>query len=344
MIEVIIKEADSRQRVDKYIIKLLPGASKSLIYKQIRKKNITLNGKKISGSEILSAGDGIQFFFSNETFDKFSNSYDDSTINELYNNALDAYNSRSDVHIVYEDDNIACVNKPDNFLSQMADSKSYSINEWFIGYLISKGISNKDTLRHFKPSVLNRLDKNTTGMVICSKSLLGANVISELIRDRSLKKYYLTVVAGTFNKDGEYTAYHHKDETNNIVTIKGKAEDYKPGTSYSQIVTGIRKVATYKIDSIGDISLLEIELITGKSHQIRAHLAYLGYPVLGDTKYGNSKLNNKLKEIGIKHQMLHSYKIKMPNSLPEGMEALNQKEIICNPPDNWRKLNVNLEI
>lgn len=345
MIEIIIPAADARQRVDKYIVRLLPGAGKSLIYKQIRKKNITLNSKKMTGSEILSDGDKLQFFFSDETFNKFKNTEavaDDAEY--LITVAKKAYDTIKNVEVIYEDDNIICINKPVNTLSQRADDNELSLNEWLLGYLISTGNISSESIKTFKPSVLNRLDRNTTGMVIGSKTFLGANVISELLRDRTVNKYYLTVVKGRFLNDGIYQAYHYKDDASNKVTIADSVDKLPDSPKVSSIKTGIRLVKKLSDNMYGDLSVLEIDLITGKSHQIRAHLAHLGYPVLGDIKYGDKKLNERLRKNGISTQMLHSYKMQMPSEMPEAMSMLKDKTIVCNPPQFWRRINVDLEI
>lgn len=345
MIEVIIESKDSRQRVDKYITRLLPGANKSLIYKQIRKKNITLNGSRISGNEILEPGDTIQLFFSDETFYKFTNNVDLS----VFNNAIELANRAfcdkeiDDIEIVYEDSNIILLNKPSGVLTQSASGKEVSLNDWLLGYLLATRAVTRLSLATFKPSVLNRLDRNTSGLVIGSKSLLGANTISQMLKERTLHKYYLTFVAGKFSKELNLSGYHHKDEMTNIATIKNELDDDDDPAEYDRISTRFIPLNFINNIRLGNITMLEVELITGKSHQIRAHLGAIGFPILGDHKYGDNKINHALYSINIHNQMLHAYKLVIPDIMPEGMQNLASKTFICNPPAKWSVINGNLE-
>ena len=161
MIEIIVDAADSMQRVDKYLIRQLPGAGKSLIYKQIRKKNITLNGSKMSGQEKLAKGDTIQLYFADETYEKFR----EPLYNELNEKTLalcdKAYETLTGIRVVYEDENILVLNKPMGILSQQAIENDMSLNEWAIGYLHNNGTVDARSLAHFKPSVLNRVQDLT---------------------------------------------------------------------------------------------------------------------------------------------------------------------------------------
>lgn len=344
MIEIIISAADSKQRVDKYIARLLPGAGKSLIYKQIRKKNITLNKKKMTGSEILNTNDTLQFFFSEDTFNKFSNATQESSDNTMIEKSLQMYTKNQNIELIYEDSNILCINKPIGILSQTAGTNELSLNEWAIGYLANSGHVTNNNIKMFKPSILNRLDKNTTGLILVSKSLLGANTISKALRERSIQKYYLTIVKGNFTKNGIHKAFHYKDEKNNKVTISVDKNCFDDLDNVSEIQTGFEVIQKVRHEALGDLSLLKVHLITGKSHQIRAHLSYLGYPVLGDTKYGDAQSNKVIRNYGISTQMLHSYQMIMPDTLPVELKELEGIEIICKPPAFWRKLNVNMEI
>ncbi len=344
MIEVTVDAANSRQRADKFIIRSLPGASKSLIYKQIRKKNITLNGTKMNGSEILETGDKLQFYFSDETYQKFKADVDLSIFDEVIELASRAYDSDiKGIEVIYEDDNIILMNKPSGVLSQSAAGNEISLNEWLLGYLLDTKAINRLTLTNFKPSVLNRLDRNTSGIVIGSKSLLGANVISSMLKDRSLHKYYLTYVTGNFNEDTTLSGYHHKDQLSNMATIKQELEPNDNPADFDRILTRFTPVRHITNNRLGDITLLEVKLITGKSHQIRAHLASIGNPILGDHKYGDKKVNHSLFSLNIHNQMLHAYKLVMPDKMPDGMENLEGRVYTCNPPKEWSKIDGNLE-
>ena len=181
MKETIIKENESGQRLDKYLKKYLPQAPGSFIYKMLRKKNITLNGKKAAGQEKLNTGDSIKFFLAEETIDKFTGNAA----------ASESYPVKKDLEIIYEDDNILLINKPAGMLSQKAKKEDVSLVEYVIGYLLSNGSVTKEELLTFHPGICNRLDRNTSGMVVAGKSLAGLQIMGEAFKERTLAKYYL---------------------------------------------------------------------------------------------------------------------------------------------------------
>ena len=296
MKEFIINKTNENQRLDKYLKRILPASSNSFLYKMLRKKNIELNGKRAKGDEILKSGDSIKIFFSDDTYSKMSES-----AKEDISIFLDAYKSIKNVEIVFEHEDFMIVNKPEGVLTQKDKSSIPSLNEWCIGYLLSKNFIDENSLKEFKPSVLNRLDRNTKGLVIFGKTLTGSQRLSELIKKRDLKKYYFAKTEGGCNLNGLYKAYLSKDEKSNKVTIYDDIKNIPKDIKYSPIYTKINVLKSEK-----DFSLLEIELITGKSHQIRAHLLHLGFPLLGDKKYGGKadKSNN--------YQDLIAYKLVFP--------------------------------
>ena len=315
MKEFIINKTNENQRLDKYLKRILPASSNSFLYKMLRKKNIELNGKRAKGDEILKSGDSIKIFFSDDTFSKMSDS-----VKENLNIFLDAYKNIKNVEIVFEHEDFMIANKPEGVLTQKDKSSIPSLNEWCIGYLLSKKFINEKTLKEFKPSVLNRLDRNTKGLVIFGKTLAGSQRLSELIKKRDLQKFYFAKTEGGCYLNGLYKAYLSKDEKTNKVTIYDDIKNIPANIKYSPISTKINVLKSEK-----DYSLLEIELITGKSHQIRAHLAHLGYPLLGDKKY-NGKTDSNLK-----YQELIAYKLVFPkfedndswNSLSEKIIKIN---------------------
>ena len=302
----------ANQRLDKYIKRILPGCPNSLLYKQLRKKNITLNGKKADGTEIVSEGDSVEVFFSDETFEKFSSNADVDL--SRYESA---FRDIGNIDAVYEDDDIVVFNKPAGLLSQSEISGKVSVNDYLIGYLLDTGKCSADSLKAFKPSVCNRLDRNTSGLILCSKSLEGAHFLSEKIKSRDIEKYYLALVYGRFDKAFEATAFVCKDEKNNML-------EFVSADSFGavEIKTGFEPMCFND-----ELSLVKIRLYTGKSHQIRAHLSHLGYPVIGDVKYGNPGKS----KITAKRQMLHSYITVLDNEksfkapVPEDMKRLLDK-------------------
>ena len=266
------------------------------IYKMLRKKNITLNGKKAMGNEMLSLSDSVHLFFSDETYAKFSEVIPAKTA------AFNTFDFASCV--IYEDEDILIVNKPPGILSQPERAGGESLASDLINYLLSSGKISQEELRTFHPAPVNRLDRNTSGLVLCGKSLKGSQFLSGIIKSREVKKHYLTVVSGEI-EDGIYEAYLKKDPAANKVSIRRNQAE-----GFSHIATGVRVLS--KTDTY---SLLDIDLITGRTHQIRSHLAWLGVPVIGDVKYGDRELAGRLKkETGLRHQFLHADRIIFPKA------------------------------
>lgn len=298
------------QRLDKFLHKVLPEAGNSFLYKMLRKKNITLNGKKAEGKEMLAVGDEIKFFFSDETYTKFAGMAAIDKNNTVANtkNPTDtiqeyscAYKNLHGISILYEDDNVVMLNKPVGILTQKANPSDLSLNEWLIGYLLEENAITEDELRTFHPSVCNRLDRNTSGIVLCGKSLAGSQELSRVIKDRSIRKFYYTVCVGKITEDAVIDGYLYKDEKTNKVTVMREL----PSLDCSPIRTAYHPLAISN-----SYTLLEVELITGKTHQIRSHLASIGHPIIGDGKYGNRKCNLKFREeYSLQNQLLHAHHV-----------------------------------
>ena len=332
MREWTVKSGEKDQRFSKYLQRRLPGAPSSFLYKMLRKKNITLNGKKASGSELLLEGDLVTLFLSDETISKFGGETaggekkEESGSDEALKEYVKAYRQIrgriGDDGILYEDSDILAVRKPVGVLSQKASDTDRTMNEWLLGYLIEKGEADASSLRRFKPSVCNRLDRNTGGILICSKSLTGARKIAELLRDRTLRKYYRAVVLGTVKKGGRIEGYLRKDELTNTVSFSASSKGGGNWTKtvYEPIIAGKR------------YSLLEMELITGKTHQLRSHLAQMRHPILGDPKYGDTGVNEKIRgEFGLRGQMLWCCRVEFPH-MDGDLAGLSEKVIVCDPP------------
>lgn len=294
----MIEKNEAGQRLDKFLAKYMNEASKSFFYKMMRKKNITLNGKKCEGNEKLAEGDVVKLFLAEDTIEKFSS----VQVQEV---------KKVDLDILYEDDEIILVNKPAGMLSQKAKETDESLVEYLIDYLLGSGKLTESGLRAFRPSVCNRLDRNTSGIVTAGKSLAGLQMLSGVFKDRSIHKYYQCLVSGEIRDVKTVDGWLLKDEKKNQVRILTEAEAKRFGgrdgdEEPKRIRTKYEPIATD-----GRFTLLKVTLLTGRSHQIRAHLASLGHPIVGDFKYGGvSKVNPSGRTV--KYQLLHSYRLEFP--------------------------------
>ena len=225
------------------------------------------------------------------------------------------------LNIVYEDSNVIFINKPAGMLSQKSVPSDVSLNEYLLGYLEKSGQWKQEESKAFRPSVCNRLDRNTSGMVICGKSMAGLQQMAALLKDRMLHKYYLCLVKGVMTESQHLEGYLLKDENSNQVKIFQKETE-----GAAHIITEYEPLYTE-----GETTLLKVILVTGKSHQIRAHLSSIGHPIIGDPKYGERKVNAFFREThGIKNQMLHAWKLTFPE-LAEPLDNLSEKSFEAEP-------------
>lgn len=314
MRELMFQE-DAGQRLDKYLQKYLKLAPKSFLYRMLRKKNIVLNGKKADGSEKLKQGDVIRLYLSDETLEKFRE--EDRS-----------YPVWPDLEIVYEDRQVLMVNKPAGMLSQKAAPEDVSLNEYLVGYLLAGGQVTRESLAGFTPGVCNRLDRNTSGLVIGAKTLGAAQEIGRLLKERQAGKYYLALVKGTIRRGERIRGWLVKDRKKNQVTVSRK-----PAEGGAPIETAYEPLA-----SNGAMTLLKVELVTGKTHQIRSHLAGTGHPLAGDGKYGDATFNRYFRErYRLNSQFLHSWKIEFP-AMDAPFDALSRRTVTAEPPELFRKI------
>lgn len=342
MILLRVTKNDAGQRFDKYLKRQLKEAPNSFLYKMLRKKNIVLNGRRAAGSELLCENDEIKLFLSEETYEKFCGDGCASVKAALDINISSykaAYKSLKGIETVFENEHVLILNKPAGILSQKARREDLSTNEWLIGYLLETGFTSLKALLTFKPSVCNRLDRNTSGLLVCGKTLTGSRYMSSIIKDKSLAKYYYALITGHADIDIRMSGWLCKDAENNKVTIY-QNETAIPSLRKNEaeyIDTSFKAVKL--INALGsDITLIEVRLFTGKTHQIRAQLSAMGYPIIGDRKYGSEKINRKFYDTGVRNQLLHAYKLVFPQNDDTRFSDLSEMTLTCALPEMFERL------
>lgn len=312
MTEITIHKNDAGQRADRFLSKAYPNLKSSLINKLMRKKRIKLNGAKTEPNAILKEGDVFRFYLSDELLSK--------EIREDFREAP------ADISVIYEDENILLIDKPIGLVvHEDNDKTSDTLINRVLNYLVQKGEYTPENENSFTPALVNRIDRNTCGIVIAAKNAESLRILSQKVRDRELDKLYLCAVYGKpQQKSATMTAYLKKLSDENRVIISDS-----PKPDYLTIKT------KYKIlNAKDDISLLEVDLLTGRTHQIRAHFANIGHPLLGDGKYGNSDTNLQNKKYNAKNQALCSYKLVFRFTTDAGiLEYLNGREYTINNID-----------
>ncbi len=312
MKKFIINSNDAGQRVDKFITKAAPRLPQSAMYKGIRTKNIKLNRRRCEISTRLAEGDVLELYLPDEFFDNG----DCGEKNEFLK-------APEDISVIYEDENIILIDKKNGLVvHEDNDGTADTLVNRMKHYLYSKGEYDPADENSFTPSLCNRLDRNTGGIVIAAKNAEALRILNQKIKDRELEKKYLCITVGVPPKSSDtLTAYLFKDSKSNTVTVSDKKTPRN-----KTIITKYRVLR-----SDGRLALVEVELLTGRTHQIRAHMAYIGCPLLGDGKYGSNKVN---KSYGIKTQALYSYKLKFAFSADGGiLEYLNGREFTV--PNVW---------
>ena len=342
MREVRIGPNEAGQRLDKFLAKYMKEAGQGFFHKMMRKKNITLNGAKCTGAERVAGDDVVTLWLSEETIEKFRGAeqpvMSEKSRERKPSAALEKHRSPGKAsggitglqdRIIYEDDQLLVFDKPAGMLSQKAHPEDVSANELLLEYLLDSGSITREELRTFRPSVVNRLDRNTSGLLLFGKTLPALQILSEAVRERTIEKYYVTAVRGTVAEACEIRGWLRKDSEANQVRILDRPETDED----KEIRTAWRPLKNRK-----DATLLEVRLITGRTHQIRAHLASIGHPVLGDPKYGDRTVNETLrKNCGIRGQMLHACRLELPE-FPAPLEGLSGRSFTAPMPESFRKL------
>lgn len=300
---VVINKNDAGQRLDKFLFKYMKGVPASLLYRYIRTKRIKINRKKCDIAYRLTEGDVLELYLNDELF---SDEPRKANLSEV----------SSEIDVVYEDENILLVNKKPGVIVHDSNADNHTtLIDAICSYLYKKGEYDPDAENSFAPSLCNRIDRNTGGIVICAKNAETLRVMNEKIKLRQMEKYYLCVAVGIFSKKADTLKdYLIKDETSNTVKVYKK-----PHSGAKTIITKYRV-----LKEKNNLSLLEVQLITGRTHQIRAHLSYIGHPLLGDGKYGSNEINRRF---GYKAQLLCAYKLIFKfTGEPTMLEYLNGRE------------------
>lgn len=286
------------QRLDKLLRKTLTKAPDGFIYKMLRKKNITLNDKKACGSEILCEGDVIRIWLSDETYAAFAGGGRHEAAQSAPQTGRDEL-AVFDRAVIYEDRDILVINKPAGMLSQRAGAQDISAVELLTERMLARGEITAEQLRTFRPSVCNRLDRNTSGVLVCGKSLKGLQNMSAAIRERNVKKDYLAVVDGELRRGDHVRSYIVKDHAANTVRILDRPHE---NGDEQLIDTEFKPVYTD-----GERTLVMVRIHTGRTHQIRVQLSAMGHPICGDGKYGRAGRRRHSR------QLLHAWSLRLPD-------------------------------
>lgn len=312
MQEIKIESSSEGQRLNKFLGRYLDNAPQSFLYKMLRKKNIKYNNGKADGSEILKAGDRIQIYMSDETICNFRK---DGMIPQMSTSChkFEKSDPLKQIPILYENEDVLILNKPSGILSQKAVASDYSLNEQIVEYYKWKGGS----LSLFTPSVCNRLDRNTSGIILAGMSLKGTQMLSRVLKARTIDKYYLTIVCGTVTQATTIKGFLCKKKNHNqVVIFQTKEEALANGYQEAAFIETQYKPLAHGKSGKENFTLLKVKLVTGKTHQIRAHLKSVGHPIIGDGKYGLKSVNAYIKSaFGIRHQLLHAFYIHFPEDI-----------------------------
>lgn len=313
MISFIIKKEEEGQTLEKFVKKVLSEAPLSFIYKLFRKKDVKVNGHWQDKKYPISSGEEISIYITDSQLEEFKRQVESKQAEDISN------------WIIYEDENILLVNKPRGVLVQKNSEDSNALDEMVISYLINKGEYDPNKNLGYKPAPAHRLDRNTAGIVVFGKNIATLRYLSEALNDKSvISKRYLALVKGEISKDGEINVPLLKNSKSQRVSVSNEG---KPS------ITRYKVVETFK-----GYTLLEVELLTGRTHQIRVHMAYINHPVVGDSKYGDYELNKEIEsKYGFKNQFLEAYQLDF-HKLNNPLKYLSGRSFKISLNDEFLKL------
>ena len=312
-----VKKEEAHQSLEKYVKKVLMNAPLSFIYKLFRKKDIKVNGHWQNAKYVLKEGDVVSFYVKDEQYQEFMS----SSPSIKGNNQLEPY-------IVYEDNNILLINKPRGLLVQ-PDEKNNSncLSNMVLSYLIYKNEYDSNEVA-FTPGPAHRIDRNTSGLVIFGKNIASLQELYSLFHEKTnLGKHYITLVKGEIYEDGEVNAPLKKDSENNIVKVASLKSGGKPAISKYRV-----------LENYEGYTLLDVVILTGRTHQIRVHMSYINHPVIGDNKYGDFETNRFFKtNYHFANQFLHAYELDF-GDLKEPLSYLSHKKFIAPLLEEYKSL------
>ena len=319
MREFIINSSENGLTLEKYVFKILKTAPKSFVYKLFRKKDVKVNGHHQDNKYRVSTDDVIAIYATDQQFAEFEK---EKELNP---------NTKIKDWIIYEDKNVLFVNKPRGLLVQKSSPQDESLDQLVVEYLMATNQYDPNKEKGFVPGPAHRLDRNTSGLVAFGKNHDALNLLFDLFKNHDLiNKHYLALVVGQVEKEKDVIdAPLLKDEEKNLVTVSKSGKTAK---------TVYKLIKRYK-----DYSLLDVTLLTGRTHQIRVHMAYIKHPIVGDSKYGDFKVNRLFKqEYGFSSQFLHAYKMGF-GDLPEPLSNLSRKEFTAEPREDIANILTELD-